>query len=204
MVNPFDADYHSRGARWAGSVDYPSLKKTDVILETGCGNGKTLQPLLDAGHHVIGIDIAREAILLSGGSYALIGDIRSLPFSENTFDVVFCRHVLGHLSEQDRMHAAEELLRVTKPNGKIYFSGFSCADFRYGSGREIEPHSFLKGDGIMTHYFSEEELRAYFVSCTISIEEEQWGLRVRGMVYPRSELRAIISKSIHNPAVRFY
>lgn len=194
MPNPFDADYQVRGARWAGASDIPPLARTDLILETGCGNGKTLQPLVAAGYRVVGIDIAREAVRLTGGSQAVAGDIRMLPFRSDSFDVVLCRHVLGHLPERGRLRAAAELLRVVRPQGVVYFSGFSRADFRCGRGTEVEPHSFLKGDGIMTHYFSGDDLVACFPSCGISLEEKRWDLRVRGTAYPRSELCAAICR----------
>lgn len=42
-------------------------------------------------------------------------DICNLPFEANSFDVVFCNHVLEHI--EDDTKAMRELLRVLKPNG---------------------------------------------------------------------------------------
>lgn len=42
-------------------------------------------------------------------------DIHSIPFPENTFDVVFCNHVLEHVD--DDIRACSELNRVLKPGG---------------------------------------------------------------------------------------
>lgn len=42
-------------------------------------------------------------------------DIHHIPFSENTFDVVFCNHVLEHV--QDDILACKEINRVLKPDG---------------------------------------------------------------------------------------
>jgi len=42
-------------------------------------------------------------------------DITDLPFSDHTFDVVFCNHVLEHI--QDDNKAMKELYRVLKPSG---------------------------------------------------------------------------------------
>jgi predicted SAM-dependent methyltransferase len=42
-------------------------------------------------------------------------DILDLPFKENTFDVIFCNHVLEHIIDDKK--AMQELLRVLKPNG---------------------------------------------------------------------------------------
>lgn len=42
-------------------------------------------------------------------------DICDLPFEENSFDVVFCNHVLEHISDDTK--AMQELYRVLKPGG---------------------------------------------------------------------------------------
>lgn len=42
-------------------------------------------------------------------------DICNLPFENNSFDIVFCNHVLEHI--EDDFKAMSELYRVLKPNG---------------------------------------------------------------------------------------
>ncbi len=42
-------------------------------------------------------------------------DIHDIPFPENTFDIIFCNHVLEHV--QDDKKAMSEMLRVLKPGG---------------------------------------------------------------------------------------
>jgi len=42
-------------------------------------------------------------------------DIHAIPFEENTFDVIFCNHVLEHV--QDDRQAIREMHRVLKPGG---------------------------------------------------------------------------------------
>ena len=46
-------------------------------------------------------------------------DILNLPFNDNSFDVVFCNHVLEHISDETK--AMQELYRVLKPNGMGVF-----------------------------------------------------------------------------------
>jgi ubiquinone/menaquinone biosynthesis C-methylase UbiE len=46
-------------------------------------------------------------------------DILDLPFKENTFDVIFCNHVLEHIL--DGTKAMQELFRVLKPGGTGIF-----------------------------------------------------------------------------------
>lgn len=190
MEEAFQSDYKRRGARWAGAVALPPLPKDAVILETGCGNGKTLSALKNS--RTVGIDIAKEAVRLAGCADAVSGDIRSLPFLDNSFDAVFCWHVLGHLKEADRKTAAEELFRVTKPGGTLFFKAFSAADFRCGKGEEAEPRTYLRGDGMLTHYFTKEETACLFGEGDIT--ENRWSLRVRGTDLPRAEIIGIFKK----------
>ncbi|MFT6856972.1 MAG: SAM-dependent methyltransferase [Cyclobacteriaceae bacterium] len=42
-------------------------------------------------------------------------DIHDIPFEENTFDVIFCNHVLEHVA--DDIKAMQEMRRVLKPGG---------------------------------------------------------------------------------------
>jgi SAM-dependent methyltransferase len=46
-------------------------------------------------------------------------DICNLPFKDNSFDVVFCNHVLEHISNDTK--AMQELYRVLKPGGMGIF-----------------------------------------------------------------------------------
>ena len=42
-------------------------------------------------------------------------DIHDIPFEENSFDIIFCNHVLEHV--RDDIQAMKEMLRVLKPGG---------------------------------------------------------------------------------------
>jgi SAM-dependent methyltransferase len=42
-------------------------------------------------------------------------DVHHIPFEENTFDVIFCNHVLEHVDND--IQAMKEMLRVLKPGG---------------------------------------------------------------------------------------
>lgn len=46
-------------------------------------------------------------------------DICDLPFDDNSFDVVFCNHVLEHIPDDTK--AMQELYRILKPNGMGVF-----------------------------------------------------------------------------------
>jgi len=60
---------------------------------------------------------------ISADLYSPIADVKAdicdLPFEDNTFDVVFCNHVLEHI--EDDKKAMSELYRVLKPGGMGIF-----------------------------------------------------------------------------------
>lgn len=65
----------------------------------------------------------------------------SLPFPDNTFDVVVCR--LGVMFFRDTVAAIREIMRVLKPNGRMAFAVWGKSDinpFCYAVTRVMERH----------------------------------------------------------------
>ena len=51
----------------------------------------------------------------------VLGNILDIPFSDNEFDYTICIAVIHHLSTfERRLKSIQELIRITKPKGKIY------------------------------------------------------------------------------------
>ena len=70
----------------------------------------------------IGCDFSENlvSICIQKNLNVISGDILNIPFKDNTFDYTICIAVIHHLStEEKRKKAISELIRVTKPNGKI-------------------------------------------------------------------------------------
>jgi len=92
------------------------IPKGSKILEAGCGSGKGMSCF--QGHNVYGIDISEKALELSSKYGTVVkGDIRSIPFKENVFDFTFNSGVIEHLPKPKE--AISEMMRVTKPGGKV-------------------------------------------------------------------------------------
>lgn len=76
-----------------------NLKKTDLVLEIGSGNYPFFRsdilidkfPMVTAGHRT-----TMRAVRLDDRPF-LVADAHALPFVENAFDCIVCRHVLEHL-----------------------------------------------------------------------------------------------------------
>lgn len=180
MRAAWESFYETRHRPWAGAVELPEIPPGSLVLETGCGGGRLLLAL---GRHrtdlaVVGIDVARASLAPLAAHFKgalLQADVSALPFRNAIFDAVLCRHVLGHLPEPGRKAAASEMLRVLKGGGSLFFEGFSTGDARFGRGREVEPATFARGDGIWHHYFTKEEVGRLFPGAAGAIiRENAW------------------------------
>ncbi|MFA7561966.1 MAG: class I SAM-dependent methyltransferase [Methanoculleus sp.] len=201
--SPWDEDYRRRGNLWGGApAPLPEIPSGAAVLEVGCGNGKTLEALARRSTHVIGIDISREAVTLARrrpGTAEVglaVADARHLPFRDGAFDAVLLIHVAGHLPREGRDALASEAVRVLRPGGTLFFRGFSVEDMRAGKGTEMEPWTFRRGGGIITHYFTEGEAAELFVPLTaVFVRTHRWRMRVRGQDLPRAEVEAVFDKA---------
>jgi SAM-dependent methyltransferase len=92
------------------------LQEPRRVLEIGCGQGRLLQILHDAGHIAAGIDLAQEALdRCPSGLDVRVAEGTQLPFGAAAFDLVLSFDVFEHIPDSDR-HLAE-VRRVLKPGG---------------------------------------------------------------------------------------
>lgn len=98
-----------------------------TVLEYGCGGGVYTVALADRAARVIAFDISPELLALtrkrveanqSEGVELLLGSAHSLPFPDESIDVVFGMAILHHL---DLEVAARELRRVLRKGGRAIF-----------------------------------------------------------------------------------
>ena len=202
--NSWDNDYQRRGRLWGGSASLlPRLPCSLRILELGCGNGKNVAPLVQAGCFVTAIDFSPHAASLCRNTCTdpdrvniLIADARRTPFCNESFDIIIASHIIGHLSLSGRRPLASEVLRILAFSGTIYFRDFSTGDFRYGRGEETETGTFTRKNGIATHYFTENEVLTLFSGLAVqSCVQHRWEMRVRCMVFTRAEIVAEFKKT---------
>jgi malonyl-CoA O-methyltransferase len=122
------------------------------LLDAGCGTGRRLRGTAAAS--AIGLEPSREMLaagIAAGGPMTgvelIVGDVRAMPLRDGSFDVVWCRLVLGHLARIDEAYA--ELARVADYGAAVVVSDFHPAaaaaghrrSFRIGDERfELEHH----------------------------------------------------------------
>src|SRR5919197_730605 len=94
-----------------------ALRDGAVVLDAGCGSGRTLEELRRYGR-VVGVDASAAAVRTAharGRIEACVARLEALPFADDTFDLITCLDVLEHL--RDDRAALAELRRVSRPEG---------------------------------------------------------------------------------------
>lgn len=109
-----------------------------VVLDVGCGQGKSFRLLIEhfSPQRVIGID-AEERCLRRARVEATKetvpvevshGDAAAIDLPDASVDIVFCHQTFHHLVEQER--ALAEFYRVLKPGGLLLFAESTRAYIR--------------------------------------------------------------------------
>lgn len=106
------------------------------ILDLGCGDGTTAIPSARIGADVLGVDIA-ENLVAAGNARAKAEGLSNCTFKEgdatnlqdidnNTFDMVVS--IFGAMFAPRPFDVAKEMVRVTKPGGKIVMGNWIPGD----------------------------------------------------------------------------
>jgi ubiquinone/menaquinone biosynthesis C-methylase UbiE len=138
---------------------------------------------LELGYDVTGVDLSEHALVrakkrLEDRSYlpSLVhGDVLDRDVLSDRFDCILLHHVMDNLLIEDRCEMVDTSKEILNEGGIISFQDLSTDDVRFGKGTEVEPNTFLKGDGIRLHFFDVDEVRELFGSMTeLSLEKYEW------------------------------
>lgn len=116
---PITSDYSLKYLDFMGEIE-GMLPSGSRILEAGCGTGQTLS-CFSRRHDTVGLDMSRRALGLSRARCrsVLLGDIRAMPFRDNSFDLVYNSGVIEHFREPENIGAIREMARVVKKTGTV-------------------------------------------------------------------------------------
>jgi malonyl-CoA O-methyltransferase len=91
------------------------------LLDAGCGVGRRIRGT--SAHIAVGVDAVPEMLQAPERVETVAAaDLRALPFETASFDVVWCRLVIGHIRELDATYA--ELARVCRAGGAVVITDF--------------------------------------------------------------------------------
>jgi SAM-dependent methyltransferase len=121
-----------------------ALRPGETVLDVACGTGNLAIPAGKAGARVTGIDIAPNLIAqarlearTAGLTIAFeTGDAESLPYLDDQFDTTVT--MFGAMFAYRPLRAAAELLRVTRPGGRVAMANWTPEGF---IGKMLRAHT---------------------------------------------------------------
>jgi len=124
---------YARGA--AEFIARLELEPGERVLDVACGTGNLAVPAARRGAAVTGIDIASNLVAQARSRAAAeklpisfdVGDAEQLPYENGSFDTVVT--MFGAMFAARPERAAAELLRVTRPGGRIAMANWTSTGF---------------------------------------------------------------------------
>ncbi len=169
----------------ASFIEFLQLKGHEKVLELGSGLGILAAQVarkLFTGH-VTGIELSKDQLSKAPQDPAnlefVLGDVAEIPFSDFTFDIVYGRYILEHVSNAAQV--IREAYRVLKGDGKIYFQENSilwmefypsCPKFMHAWKKFAQLQSMMGGDAMVGIKLYDKLKRAGFRNLEISLASE--------------------------------
>lgn len=143
--------------------------KDKKVLDVGAGTGRLSLDLSSAGAKVTALDVSEEMLKVLKRKNVrietVVGDAESLPFGDNSFDVVTAAFLIVHL--KDPASFFDEVYRVLKPGGKFLVTNIN----------QKEPPEVQTKAGaikIESYYHRPESVREKLEELAFSIEREEF------------------------------
>lgn len=169
---------------WLEIFDRAIINCKTPIIDLGCGSGNDTLYLIEKGKNVIPCDYSRNAIENIKKNFPEIETAecfdmsKGLPFMDNLTDIIISDLSLHYFTEQKTFEILEEIKRVLKPNGLLFFRVNSVKDVNHGAGegKEIESHLYETADGRLKRFFDEKDIQKFFADWEkLYIHEEVMG-----------------------------
>lgn len=161
------------------------------IFELGCGAGSTIIPILKYSSnrklHIFGCDFSENAIKLLKSSQhfdetrctAFVMDAthnkwESVPFEADSLDIIVLIFVLSSIEPSHISCILNNCKYYLKPGGLVLlrdYGQYDLAQLRFKSGKCLDNNLYVRGDGTMAYFFTQNEIRDLFLNAGF-IEEQ--------------------------------
>ncbi|MFA6485899.1 MAG: class I SAM-dependent methyltransferase [Candidatus Magasanikbacteria bacterium] len=141
--------------------------KNKKILDVGAGTGRLSVRLSKMGASVTALDVSEKMLAKlkskSNKIESVIGDAESLPFPDNSFDIVVAAFLIVHLKDPRRFF--DEAYRVLKEDGVLAVTNIN----------QKEPPEIKTQDGVIkieSYYHRPERVRGLLEELAFGVERE--------------------------------
>jgi ubiquinone/menaquinone biosynthesis C-methylase UbiE len=123
------SSFHAAGPDLKRLVSEADFSGHERVLDLGCGAGHTSLACAPHVAAVVGVDVTPQMVAAAsalarergaGNVEFRVADVQSLPFDDESFDVVTSRVSAHHYADAPK--AVAEAFRVLKPGGRLFVS----------------------------------------------------------------------------------
>jgi SAM-dependent methyltransferase len=110
------------------------------VLDIGCGYGRFLRPLRDAGLDATGVEINPEIVAANRTAGLSCMTAAEIEASATTYDVMVIAHVIEHFAPTDLMRLMDNYLDRLKTGGRLIIATPLASDYFYDDFDHIKPY----------------------------------------------------------------
>ncbi len=147
------------------------INKKQNILDLGCGYGRITAPLAKKGYKIEGIDLVPTLIKEARKNAKeqkikiifKIGDMRELPYKNDSFDVILCLwSAFNELTiKSDQIRTIKDMLRILKKGGFVFIDLPSHLNKKIAKKQGLTGRYVLKKNLSVTNFNGIESMPQY-------------------------------------------
>lgn len=172
----------------ADLVEFVDVGEDEAVLDVGCGTGNTSITAARRGADVTGVDLNPDMLEWAEENAAVIdadidfrkGDATDLSIPDHAYDVTLS--TFGHHLASDPVAATEELVRVTRPGGRVGFAAYAL-DGAVGDAYRALAQHHPEGDMVVKPFYwgDEDFVRDQFGPFFAALEFDRGTVEMHGL-----------------------
>lgn len=172
----------------ADLINFVGVSSGDQVLDVACGSGNTAITASRREATVTGIDLNEDMLGWAKENAALIDvdvtfrkeDVTNLSVPDDTYDVTVS--TFGHHLTSDPVTATHELVRVTRPNGRVGFTAYALDGLIGGLYKTLATYH-PEGDMVVEplHWGDKAFIQENFKDRFASMDFKEGSVKVHGL-----------------------
>lgn len=164
-------------------AEYWKNKGFKTFLDVGCGFGRNAIFMAKQGFSVKAFDLSEHSVEMTKEKAksqgvvlddVVVADMLEMPYEDNSFDCLLALNVISHTDTEGFHWILQELSRVLKPNGEMYFTVGSKESFWFNNPicKVVDENTRIRVEdgpenGIPHFYINDEDCLKMFNDFTI-------------------------------------